>query len=65
MNNEFTIKVRSSNDMKELVSILVDENYPVTVKKITHEWPYDHDYHYEITITDTEVKDNEKMGSIS
>jgi hypothetical protein len=65
MNNEFTIKVNNTNYVKELVSILVNSDYPVTVKKITHEWPYDHEYHYEITITGTEVKDNEKMGSIS
>ena len=46
MNNEFTIKLSNPNYMKELVSILVNSNYLVTVKKITHEWPHNHDYHY-------------------
>ena len=56
MSNEFTIKLSNLNYMKELVSILVDNNYPVTVKKITREWPYEHQYHYEITITDEKVE---------
>ena len=59
MDNEFTIKLANLNNMKELVSILVDNNYPVTVKKITHEWPYDHNFHYEITITNIEEENKE------
>ena len=59
MDNEFTIKLSDSNYMKELVSILVDSNYPVTVKKITRKWPYDHDYHYEVTITNIEEENKE------
>lgn len=59
MDNEFTIKLSNPNYMKELVSILVNSEYPVTVKKITHEWPYDHDFHYEITITNIEEENKE------
>ncbi len=59
MGNEFTIKLSNPNYMKELVFILADSNYPVTVKKITHEWPYDHDFHYEIAITNIEEENKE------
>ena len=59
MDNEFTIKVANLNNMKELVSILADNNYPVTIKKIKHEWPREYESHYEITITNIEEENEE------